>query len=564
MPKPGLLFALVVFVVSCAAPAGRSGQDGTLPAQPPQVSVRTIVVAADAEIEGFGEMFAGGKSGPEHLQAMVHRPLADTDERGAFFASAAAELPSLEAGTWRILPDGRSETLWKLRPNARWHDGAALEPEDVIFSWQVAIAPDVPYRSRVVAVQIDSMEALDRQTVAIRWKSFYVGAGRLSTRDLFLLPRHRLEESFNSDRQAFVNSAFWSTDFIGVGPYRIARWEPGQGVQLEIFDGFYGERPRIPTITFKSIPDISTGIANILAGEIDVWLGSSLGTETILFLKDQYEARGGGQVITYPRQIFEIRLAPEDQRVADVRVRRALYHGMDREAIVGDLFVGLVETAHTYIIPGSSGWQEIERGITRYPYDPARAAGLLGEIGWRREGDGVLRNDRGEAFTLPFSTTTANKERESLQAVVADMWKAVGFDVVIRNAPLSVQNEASYRFATTDLSGISADFEANMPRIDGRNQRTDQNPRGANVWGYASREVDGLLDQWYRTPDRPRQIAVEAAVMQRISEDLPILPINYRFEAVTASRGLTGVPPRTATASATNTWNVERWELNQT
>ena len=139
------------------------------------------------------------------------------------------------------------------------------------------------------------------------------------------------------------------------------------------------------------------------------------------------------------------------------------------------------------------------------------------------------------------------------------MWKAVGWDVVIQNAPLSVQNEASYRFATTDLSGIAADFEANMPRIDGRNLRTDRNPRGANVWGYNNREVDGLLDEWYRTPDRARQIGIEAGVMHRVSEDLPILTINYRFEAITAARGLMGVPPRTATASATNGWNVERW-----
>jgi len=426
---------------------------------------------------------------------------------------------------------------------------------------QVAIAPDVPYRSRAVATQIDSIEPGNSQSVAIRWKSFYVGAGRLSTRDLFLLPRHRLEETFVNDRQTFVNSAYWSTDFIGVGPYRIARWEPGQGVQLEIFDGFYGDRPRIQSITFKSIPDISTGIANILAGEVDVWLGSSLGSETILFLKEQYEARGGGRVITYPRQIFEIRLAPEDQRVADVRVRKALYHGMDRDAIVRDLFVGLVQVADIYVIPGTSGWEEIERGITRYPFDPTRAAALLGEVGWRRDADGLLRNDRGETFNLPFSTTTANKEREALQAVVADMWKAVGFDVVIQNAPLSVQNDASYRFATTDLSGISADFEANMPRIDGRNLRTAQSPRGANVWGYSNREVDGLIDDWYRTPDRSRQIGIEAAVMHRISEDLPILTINYRFEAITAARGVNGVPSRTATASATNGWNVERWEL---
>ena len=107
-----------------------------------------------------------------------------------------------------------------------------------------------------------------------------------------------------------------------------------------------------------------------------------------------------------------------------------------------------------------------------------------------------------------------------------------------------------------------ADPKANLPRIDSRNLRTAQNPRGANVWGYTSPEVDGLIDEWYRTPDRPQQIGIEAAVMHRVSEDLPILTINYRFEAIAVTRGLTGVPTRTAIASATNAWNVETWQFS--
>jgi ABC-type transport system substrate-binding protein len=172
----------------------------------------------------------------------------------------------------------------------------------------------------------------------------------------------------------------------------------------------------------------------------------------------------------------------------------------------------------------------------------------------------VLRDPGGEAFTLPFSTTVGNQERESLQGVIANMWKTLGFDVVIQNVTLAVQSDPSYRFPTTDLSGIGADFENNIARIDSRNLRTPQNPRGSNVWGYASPEVDALLDDWFRATERPRQTEIEAGVMHRLSEDLPILPINYRVEVVTASAGLRGLLPRTAAPSSTNTWNVETWQ----
>ena len=60
--------------------------------------------------------------------------------------------------------------------------------------------------------------------------------------------------------------------------------------------------------------------------------------------------------------------------------------------------------------------------------------------------------------------------------------------------------------------------------------------------------------------DRQQQIEIEATVLRTLSDELAILPINYRIEAITVSKGLTGVPPRGSTPSATNTWNVETWE----
>jgi ABC-type transport system substrate-binding protein len=139
------------------------------------------------------------------------------------------------------------------------------------------------------------------------------------------------------------------------------------------------------------------------------------------------------------------------------------------------------------------------------------------------------------------------------------MWKTAGFQVTFDNEPLAVQGDPSYVFATTDLSGISTDFEANVPRFDGRNRRSPQNPRGANVWGYGNPDVDQLIDRWNRTLDRDQQIDIEGAVLQKLSEELAILPINYRIEAITVAKGIVGVPPRSSLPSSTNTWNAETW-----
>jgi peptide/nickel transport system substrate-binding protein len=554
------LVLVTLLVGACAAPPRPS----TEPSSPPQASTaatpKSLVVAITIEPPGFGEMFGGGTSGPEHLQAMLHRNLAQPDEKGDYRPEIVAELPSQEAGTWQLLADGRMETTWRLRPNVRWHDGAAFTPDDVVFSWQVALAPDVPYKQRQAARLIEDIVPVDAQTFVIRWKSFYLSANRLSTRDLFLLPRHLLEDSFINDRTAFVNSSYWNTDFVGVGPYRLVRWEPGAFAQLESFEGFYGDAPRIKSIVFRFVKDTNTALANILAGEIDVMLGRSLGLEHAQLLKEQWESRGAGQVVTYPRGIFEIRLSPGDARVADLRVRQALYASMDREGIVRDLYFGLLDVAHSYIFPGGSGFDVIDARTTRHPYDLARAAALLAELGWRKAGDGLLHNERGATYELPFSTTAGNQEREALQTVIADMWRAAGFDVHIQNVPLSVQSSEEYNFSTTDLSGVATDFESNMARIDGRYLKSPQNPRGSNVWGYANPEVDRLLDEWARTLQRDRAIEIEAAVIHRVSEDLPILPVNYRIEVLTVGKGISGVPHRTEVLGNSSAWNVERWD----
>jgi peptide/nickel transport system substrate-binding protein len=441
----------------------------------------------------------------------------------------------------------------------RWHDGTPLSVDDILFSYQVGIDPDVPYKSRRALNQIDEIQAIDQHTFAIRWKSVFGPGGRLNERDFFVIPRHVLAATFESDRNAFVNSAFWNTEFIGTGPYRIVDWLPGSEVRVEPFPGFYGEQPKISTIIFRTIPDINTAVANIRAGEVDVWLGSSLGIELAQDLKTSWENAGQGKILTSPRLIFEIRFGADDPKVSDVRVRKAFYHSMDREAIVQDLYFGLLQVAHTYVPPGSSGFDQVDARITKYPHDPNRAQQLLNEVGWQKGSDGMLRNQRGEEYTLPFATTSGVNEREQLQTVIANMWKAAGFGIVIENVPSAVQRDPSYRFPTLDLSGIGADFEANMVRLDGRNLRSPQNPRGANVWGYSNDEVDGLLDRWVSTLDRREQIAIEAAVMHRVSEDLPILPINYRIEANPVAQGVQGVPTRGPKAGATNTWNVETW-----
>lgn len=556
--SPFLLAAICLTACGTIAQPTRdaAGAPNAVPAAP-----KSLVVGISLEPKGFGGMYEGGPAGPEHLQAMIQRDLVDPNDQGVFRPEVAAELPSRDKGTWQVFPDGRMDTTWVIRPGVRWHDGTPLTVDDVIFSWQVALAPDVPYKQRVVPKLIDDIQAIDARTFVVHWKSLYWGGGLLRTRDFFLLPKHILEPTFNADRAAFVNSRFWSFEFVGLGPYKLVHWEPGAFAQLEAFDGFYGSAPHIQNITVRFITDSNQEVASILAGQTDVQTPGILSVQHALLLKSQWESRGAGRVVTAPHGIAHVRFAPGDPRTTDVRVRKALYQGIDRQGLVDSLYSGLIQVAHSWINPNSTEFRVVDAQITKYPYDPSKAAQAMADLGWRLGSDGQLHNDHGAAYDLPFSTTSGNPEKEQLQTAIAAMWTRLGFNVQIENAAPSVAASPTYQFLATDLTGIGADFESNITRIDGRELRTPQNPGGAGILGENNPAVDRLLDQWRQNLDGTAAVNIEAQVMHLVSEDLVTLPISYNIDVETIAAGVTGVPEMRVEAPANNSaWNVELWD----
>src|SRR5688572_5362947 len=114
------LAAILVLGTACGpqreAPAAqRSGDDQV-------VGPKTLTVAVQREpAEGFITFSGGAKRGGGHnARFFVHNSLIFTDEQLVNHPQLAAELISVERGTWRINPDGTMDTAWKLQPNVKW------------------------------------------------------------------------------------------------------------------------------------------------------------------------------------------------------------------------------------------------------------------------------------------------------------------------------------------------------------------------------------------------------------------------------------------------------------
>src|SRR5262245_53654951 len=124
----------------------------------------------------------------------------------------AETIPSVENGLWKLLPDGRMETTWPIRANARWHDGAPVTADDFVFTAMLAQDRDLPVFSGREYRLIESLEAADARTLVVKWKQTYIRADEVFPS---VRPKHILEAPYQMDKQAMLQHAYWSTAYVG-------------------------------------------------------------------------------------------------------------------------------------------------------------------------------------------------------------------------------------------------------------------------------------------------------------------------------------------------------------
>ena len=153
------------------------------------------------------------------------------DEREVPRPYLAEALPRLDTETWRVFPDGRMETTYRLRPGLTWHDGHPLTGEDFVFAWRIFTDPDLAGLFTPTPQNLmEEVLAPEPHTVVIRWRRPSADADNLALNRFQPLPRHILDAPYQQgSADAFGAHAYWTREFVGLGPFKIDRWEPEIG-----------------------------------------------------------------------------------------------------------------------------------------------------------------------------------------------------------------------------------------------------------------------------------------------------------------------------------------------
>ncbi len=276
------------------------------------------------------------------------------------FMGDGSVVPGL-AESWEISDDGKVYTF-KLRDGVTFHDGTAMDAEDVKFSLDRATAEDSTNAQKALFAGIESVEVVDPLNLKVTLKepngNFLFN---LAWGDAVIVAPESIENI--------------KTNPVGTGAFTFDNWVQGDSITLKRNPNYWGEEPALESATFKFISDPTAAFAAMMAEDIDAF-DNFPAPENL----PQFEADPRFQVLVGSTE-GETILSTNNKQPPfdDIRVRQALAHAIDRQAIIDGAMFGYGTPIGTHFAPHNPAYVDLT-GVSAY--DPEKSRALLAEAGF--------------------------------------------------------------------------------------------------------------------------------------------------------------------------------------
>ena len=435
----------------------------------------SVIVAMGSTSEpeaGFDPAFGWGAG--EH----VHEPLIQS--------TLTVTNPDLTIGydlatDTSVSEDGLTWTV-TIRKDVQFTDGEPLTAGDVAFTYNT-----VKETSSVNDfTMLERAEALNDTTVVFHMtRPFSIWPYTMAA--VGILPEHAYD------------SRTYGTNPIGSGRYMLKQWDQGQQVILEANPDYYGEAPKMKQVTILFMEEDAAFLA-AQAGQVDVAYTSATYSDQNI---DGYELAA---YETVDNRGFNLPAVPEgtdeegrqtgNDFTSDVRVRRAINLGIDRQEMIDHVLNGYGSPAYSVCdqLPWYSEASEVA-------YDPKEAGKLLDEAGWRMGPDGVREKD-GVKASLNLLFSTGDSVRQALVEDFADQMEELGIACTTEG----VGWDTAYDRALADplLWGWGAHTPMELYNI----YHTEEKSGSARYSPYGNGAVDAYMDQALASGDLEESYAL--------------------------------------------------------
>ena len=560
-----LLMLLVLLATACGgSTSSRPSSSASAPDAPGAPKRIKSALMGDPPVLNL-KLQSTNVAGTDILEELTNSGLATPDDRGQLQAQFAEAVPTIDNGLWKLLPEGKMETTWHIRPNAVWHDGAPFTSDDLLFTMDVVRDRQLPQFNNPAYNAVESIEAPDQRTIVVRWRQPYIYADTLFTRVLSMpLPRHLLEKPYTEERATFTQLPYWAEEFVGIGPFKIREWVRGSYIILDANEAYVLGRPKIDGIDLRLIPDSSTLASNVLAGEVELTVGRNLSLEQAMQTgalwqagKMQFGLRGW--LVMFPQF-----LTPDPAVVANARFRAALLHGTDRVQLAESLQAGLVSAADGFLNPNEPDYPAVQSNVAKYAYDPRRGAEILEELGYVKGGDGFYADSSGQRLAVEIRSTADNDIHHKSLFAVADDWQRLGVTTEPMLIPIQRANDREWRAM---MPGFGLQQQPNdlgiVPRLlhstSAAVADTNYAGSGTAYSRYMNPEYDALLDRYTTTIPKPDRVRVLGDILKYQTENVLLMGMFYLAQPSLVGNRLRNVSPGGGTA--TQAFNAYLWDV---
>jgi peptide/nickel transport system substrate-binding protein len=493
-----LLLALFAAVGMCLFAAGEQEQE--------KEEVKTLRVALAASPNTI-EPATGDTRQASNVAWSIFDSLVWLNDEGKI-------VPAL-AKSWSVSDDGTVYTF-KLREDVTFHNGDTFDADDVVFTWQRGKQKEITYREDFLAAE--KVEKVDKYTVRVILEK---------PNSMMLLQMNEHWGILSKEYHEEVGEEGYIQNPVGTGPFEFVEWRKADRIVLEANENYWqDEYPKVDRVVYRPIPEASTRIAAVKAGDIDII--SRIGPEQA----EELEGTSGVDLISYPKDrvyyiAFNNMTTGKGTPIIEQKVRQAMSYAIDYQAIIDNIFNGKAERVAGFVVPGNLGY---DPSIEPYPYDPEKAEELLAEAGYP---DGF------EISMAGPSDTYINFE-EVLQAVVG-YWEEIGIEVELefmesgKYWDLEAQRKLPPLFGDSWSSSTGEAF----PRLVGSVGGED-----ASYAAWLDQRLVNLVEEVKLTPDQDERAEVYTEILRYMNEDPPFVYLYQPLAFEATTERVMGYEPR--------------------
>ncbi|MBT5263818.1 MAG: peptide ABC transporter substrate-binding protein [Rhodospirillaceae bacterium] len=558
-----VLATAAVAMFASAAQAGR-GTDGQL---------KILYWQAPSILNPF---LSGGTKDVD-ASSIIIEPLAHYDEKGNIVAALAESVPTVANGG--VAKDLKSIT-WQLKKGVVWSDGTPFTAADVEFTADYCLHPEGGCNAAERFQDVTSVKAVGSHTVKITFglaKPFPYGPFVGSTSPV--IQKAQFKDCMGAKAPTCTKQNFGT---IGTGPFKVKEFKPND-VVLYVMNENYRDKnlPAFDSVLMKGGGDaVSAARAVLETGEFDYAWNLQVEPEILSTMAKA----GKGKVISAFGTSVErlmVQLTNPDSALGDKRatyqggknphpfnkdpaVRRALSMAIDR-AILVDAGYGPAGQVTCNVLPAPAIYASTANDWCK-TQDTAGANKLLDDAGWKRGSDGVRAKD-GVRLSLLYQTST-NSVRQGTQALIKQMWQAIGVETELKNISASVffggdqSSPDTFQKNFTDIEMYTNNFNGTDPESYMLRWTCDKMPSPATQWigQNMPRYCDPKYDQLAKDLAKTAATAERAIIAKKMNDMLieygAIIPLIHRGAVAAHALSLGGVKQNVWDATP---WNIQDW-----